>query len=68
MKPKDEIVEEVRAAREAHAARFNYDLTAMYNDLKAKEKARIHPIASLEPRSHNVRTHTGQEQLPHTDV
>ena len=37
---KDEIVEEVRAAREAYAARFNYDLAEMFNDLKAKEHAR----------------------------
>jgi hypothetical protein len=40
MNPKDEIVEEVRAAREAYAARFNYDLAEMYKDLKVKEQAR----------------------------
>ena len=31
---KDPIVEEVRKIREEHAARFNYDLDAIYNDLK----------------------------------
>ena len=46
---KDEIVEEVRAAREAYAARFNYDLAEMYKDLKAKEKARSRTIAPLQP-------------------
>jgi hypothetical protein len=34
----DPIVEEVRRVREAYAARFNYDLQAMYRDLKEKEK------------------------------
>jgi hypothetical protein len=33
----DEIVDEVRAVREAHAARFNYDLRAIYEDLKKSE-------------------------------
>lgn len=31
---KDPIVEEVRKVREEHAARFNYDPVAIYNDLK----------------------------------
>lgn len=33
----DEIVDEVRAIREAHAAKFNYDLRAIYEDLKKSE-------------------------------
>jgi hypothetical protein len=41
MEWRDEIVEEVRAAREAYASRFHYDLDAMFADLKAKE--RQHP-------------------------
>jgi hypothetical protein len=49
MNLKDEIVEEVRATREAYAARFNYDLGAMYEDLKAKEQARRDNIATLQP-------------------
>jgi hypothetical protein len=49
MNLKDEIIEEVRAAREAHAARFNYDLEEMYKDLKAKEQARNRNIAPLKP-------------------
>ena len=28
----DEIVEEVRAIREAHAEKFNFDLRAIYDD------------------------------------
>ncbi len=34
----DPIVEEVRRVRDAYAARFNYDLWAIYRDLKEKEK------------------------------
>lgn len=37
----DEIIEEVRANREAHAANFNYDLRAIYEDLKISEKEHI---------------------------
>ena len=48
MKVKDEIVEEVRAVREAYAARFNYDLAEMYKDLKEKEKASSRNMATLQ--------------------
>jgi len=34
----DSIVDEVRRARDAYAARFNYDLRAIYRDLKEQEK------------------------------
>jgi hypothetical protein len=34
----DPIVEEVRRIREAHAARFNYDWDAIYQDIKEQEK------------------------------
>jgi hypothetical protein len=34
----DPIVGEVRRVRDAYAARFNYDLRAIYRDLKEKEK------------------------------
>lgn len=53
MNRKDEIVEQVRAAREAYAVRFNYDLREMYKDLKAKEQARnrkIAPLQTVEPQ------------------
>jgi hypothetical protein len=48
MKSKDKIVDEVRAVREAYAARFNYDLARIYEDLKAKEQARGN-LAELQP-------------------
>ena len=34
----DPIVDEVRRARDAYAARFNYDLRAIFLDLKEQEK------------------------------
>lgn len=34
----DPIVDEIRKYREAHAARFNYDLDAIYRDIKEREK------------------------------
>jgi hypothetical protein len=34
----DPIVDEVRQIRDAHSARFNYDLDAIFNDIKEREK------------------------------
>lgn len=34
----DEIIDEVRAIREAHAAKFNFDLDAIYEDIKRSEE------------------------------
>jgi hypothetical protein len=49
MEWKDEIVEEVRAARNAYAARFDYDLKRIAEDLKAKEARHPTQIADLRP-------------------
>lgn len=64
MNAKDEIVEEIRTTRESYAARFNYDLAAIYADLKAKERITDHLIASLQPLElhlHGVRAGAGDE-------
>lgn len=37
----DEIIDEVRAIRDAHAAKFAYDLRANYADLERSEAERI---------------------------
>lgn len=45
----DEIIEEVYAVRDAHAAKFSYDLQAICEDLKKTEAQHIaegHPIIS----------------------
>ena len=34
----DEIVEETRQVRDQYAAKFNYDLEAIYRDLKKQEE------------------------------
>ncbi|MBM4031364.1 MAG: hypothetical protein FJ291_06205 [Planctomycetes bacterium] len=47
---KDPIVEEVRRVRDAHAARFGYDLRAIYEDFKARERALGREIVYFPPR------------------
>jgi hypothetical protein len=47
---KDEIVEEVRKNREAYAAKFNFDLQAMYEDLKKAERKSKRKKVSLKPK------------------
>ena len=57
MKMKDEIVEEVRTAKEAYAAQFDYDLDRMFQDLKMHEeenpalRANLKPLKPHEQRS-----------------
>jgi len=46
----DLIVEEVRAIREAYAARFQYDLQAIYRDLKDQERQHEWQTVSFPPR------------------
>ena len=46
----DPIVEEVRKAREEHAARFDYDLTRIFQDLKEQEAKSGHKVVSLQPK------------------
>jgi hypothetical protein len=46
----DPIVEEVRAIRDAYAARFKYDLQAICRDLKAQEHQCGWQTVSFPPR------------------
>jgi hypothetical protein len=46
----DPIVEEVRKIREDYLERFNYDLEAIFRDLKAQEQKGDHKVVSLPPR------------------
>ena len=45
----DPIVEEVRRTKEKLAAKFNYDLGAMFADAKARERRSRHRVARLKP-------------------
>ena len=45
----DPIVDEVRRVRDAHAARFNYDLDAIFRDIKEQEKKSGRKFVSLTP-------------------
>ena len=46
----DPIVEEVRAIRDAYAKQFNYDLEAIYRDLKEQEARSGREVVSLPPK------------------
>jgi hypothetical protein len=46
----DPIVAEVRQAREAHAAQFNYDLQAIYRALKEQEEQNEREKVSFAPK------------------
>lgn len=46
----DPIVEEVRKHRQAHAARFNYDLAAIFADLIEREKNSSRLVVNRPPR------------------
>ena len=47
---RDTIVDETRKAREEYAAKFNYDLEAIYRDLKEKEEQSEREVVSLPAR------------------
>ncbi len=46
----DEIVDEVRKIRDTHASRFNYDLDAIFRDIKEQEKKSGREFVSFPPR------------------
>jgi hypothetical protein len=55
---KDPIIEEVREARRKHAEKFNFDLHAICEDLKKKEKDCGHQIKILPAKRLLKRTGT----------
>ncbi|MGO4881663.1 MAG: hypothetical protein ACLP59_12675 [Bryobacteraceae bacterium] len=42
-------MEEVRAARDAYAARFDYDLARIFEDIQKKEQLHPERMADLKP-------------------
>jgi hypothetical protein len=47
---KDPIVEEIRAIRDAYAKQFDYNLEAIYRDLKEQEVRSGWEVVSLPPK------------------
>ncbi|HXM42906.1 MAG TPA: hypothetical protein VN924_16755 [Bryobacteraceae bacterium] len=60
---KDEIVEEVRAARDAYAAQFDYDLARIFEDLNNGEAQRPERVVDLRPLKRRL-----QAELPEADL
>lgn len=59
----DEIVEEVRRAREAHAAANGNDLRRIFQDLKRRQEASGRRTVTLQPRPpHPVKRAVGQPE------
>ena len=46
----DDIVEDVRAVRRAHAAAFGFDIARIVADLRQKDDASRQPLVSLPPK------------------
>ncbi len=56
----DPIIAEVRAIRQAYAARFDYDVAAIFNDIRAREEAAKRNYVSRPPRG----VHSGPGSEP----
>ena len=50
----DEIVEETRQVRDRYAVRFEYDLDAIYCDLKKQEERNPEKFISLRPKQPEI--------------
>jgi hypothetical protein len=46
----DRIVDEIRRIRQEHAKKLGYDLDAIFEDLKQKERKSKRKIVALKPR------------------
>ncbi|MFZ4526547.1 MAG: hypothetical protein ACOYOE_13710, partial [Chlorobium sp.] len=62
----DPVVEEIRAHRQAHAARFNYDLAAIFADLVEREKSSSRPVINRPSRRipEMLKTDISQQHSP----
>jgi hypothetical protein len=47
---KDPVVEEIRAARDEYARRFDYNIDAICRDLRAQEAQSGHEVVALPPK------------------
>jgi hypothetical protein len=51
MNLKDEIVEEVRKVRDRHAAKFNYDISAICADIRQKQAESGRKVVVLKTKA-----------------
>jgi len=60
---KDEILEEIHKYREEYASSFNYDLNAIFNDLRHKQLAHQQRVVMLPIKRRNNKSLelTGQQ-------
>ena len=56
----DPIIVEIRAVRDAHAARFNYDVKAIFEDIRAKQETSGRDYVSYPPRRVMAETPSGE--------
>jgi hypothetical protein len=55
---KNEILEEIHAYREEYARSFNYDLNAIFDDLRKKQIARKREVVKLPIKRNHERLMT----------
>ena len=63
MMSNDPIVDEIRQARQLHAAKFNFDLQAICQDLKRQEAASELKIVVLPPKKRSQPRPVNKEKL-----
>lgn len=62
----DPIVEEIRREREAYAAKFNFDLEAIYQDIKRQELESGHEIVTLPSKRRAAEAEEKQLEIAQT--
>ena len=58
---KDEIVEEIHQIREAYAKSFNYDLNAIFADLRKKQAANGRKVVALSRKPGTTARWSGRD-------
>jgi hypothetical protein len=56
----DPIVAEIRKGRQAHAAKFKYDLDAIAKDIRSREGKDGQPLVTLPPNPKATAKHGGR--------
>ncbi|HEX2645089.1 MAG TPA: hypothetical protein VHU81_18970 [Thermoanaerobaculia bacterium] len=54
--PQDEIIQEVRAIREAYAEKFGFDIDALFRDAKSRERQGGRTVVELPPKKVALRS------------